>query len=157
MPMQRERVVQSGLCDYLRTDHPGIIFASDTAASLPLTKGLAVLQARHKNPSKGYPDLFIAAKRGKFAGCFIELKAEGERIFLRDGSVSTKEHIQNQHATLSQLRNEGYCAEFVIGLEQAKAFVDWYLAGADTTGDLLIERNADGDFRFTNTNTGEVF
>lgn len=101
--------------------------------------------------------MFIAARRGKFAGCFLELKAEGTRIFLQDGSISTIEHIQNQAKTLEKLRDEGYCAEFVIGLEQAKAFVDWYLAGADTTGDLLIQRNADGDFRFTNVETGEVF
>jgi hypothetical protein len=155
MPMHRERVIQSALCDHIRKEYPGVIFASDTAASLPLSKGLAVLQARHKSPSRGYPDLFIAAKRGKFAGCFIELKAEGERIFLKDGSVSTTEHIQRQNSTLAALRNEGYCAEFVIGYEQAQSFVDWYLTGAD--GDLLIERNKDGDFRFTNTGTGEIF
>lgn len=152
---QPERALQQAVCDHIRKEHPGVIFASDTAASLQLPKPLAIRQARFKNPSKGYPDLFIAAKRGIFAGCFLELKAAGERIFLRDGSLSKAEDTQRQAAVLAQLRNEGYCAEFVIGEDQALQFVDWYLAGAE--GNLLIERNQDGDFRFTNTNTGEVF
>lgn len=152
---QPERAIQQAVCDHIRQYYPGVVFASDTAASLKLPKSLAIRQARFKNPSRGYPDLFIAARRGKFNGCFIELKAEGERIFLKDGSISKAEDTQRQAAVLAQLRNEGYCAEFVIGEDQTIAFVDWYLGGAE--GDLLIERDQDGNFRFTNTGTGEVF
>lgn len=155
MIQQRERVVQQTLCDYIRREYPDVIFASDTAASLKLPKALAVRQARYKNPSKGYPDLFIAARRGKFNGCFMELKAEGERIFLQKGGLSQDKDVQRQNKVLERLREQGFCAEFVIGYEQCQAFVDWYLQGAE--GDLLIERNQNGDFRFTNTGTGEVF
>lgn len=155
MRQQRERVVQQALCDHIRQNYPDVIFASDTAASLQLPKPLAVRQARFKNPSKGYPDLFIAARRGKFNGCFMELKAEGERIFLQDGSLSQSKDVQRQNKVLEQLREQGFCAEFVIGYEQCQAFVDWYLDGAE--GDLLIMRNKAGEFVFTNTKTGEVF
>lgn len=155
MPRKREQVVQLAVCGHIRTEYPDVVFYSDFAAGLRLPIWLAALRKAMAS-GRGIPDLMIDCKRGEFGGLRLELKAEGERIWLKDGSVSKDKHVQEQYAVLEKLRKEGYCAEFAVGLEQAKGIVDWYMAGAEP-GSLLLERSSAGEQRFTNTNTGEVF
>lgn len=155
MPRKREQVVQLALCGHLRTEYPGVIFYSDFAAGLKLPIWLASLRKAMAS-GRGIPDLMVDAKRGDFGGLRLELKAEGERIWLKDGSISQDKHVQEQNKVLEALRAEGYCAEFAVGLEQGKGILDWYMAGAKRET-LLLELNRAGDQRFTNTETGEVF
>lgn len=151
----REQVVQRALCGYIKTRHPNVIFASDFAAGVKLPPYLAKMQSEFKS-DRGYPDIFVAAPRGEYAGLYLELKKEGERIYLKDGSISKDKHVTEQHIVLTRLRTAGYCAEFAVGLDQAIGLVDWYLAGAEA--DLRLERNAEtGEMRYTNLKSGEIF
>lgn len=152
---QRETIVQLALCRHVRTEYPTAIFTCDFAAGMKLPIGLAT-RRKAMSSGRGYPDFTLDVKRGEFAGLRIELKAEGERVWLQDGSYSKDKHIQEQAAVLEALRKEGYCAEFAIGTEQATMLVDWYMDGAEQ-GTLLLERSSDGEQRFTNTKSGEVF
>ncbi|MFA5172568.1 MAG: hypothetical protein WC426_13485 [Sulfuriferula sp.] len=155
MPKKREQVIQLALCGHIRSEYPDVVFYSDFAAGLKLPIWLAALRKAMAS-GRGIPDLMVDAKRGNFGGLRIEIKKEGERIYLKDGSISKDKHVQEQNTVLEKLRKEGYCAEFGIGLEQCQGIVDWYMAGADP-GSLLLERSSAGEQRFTNTNTGEVF
>lgn len=155
MPRRREQVIQLAVCGHIRSEYPDVIFFSDFAAGLRLPIWLASLRKQMAS-GRGIPDLMLDVKRGDFGGLRLELKQEGERIWLKDGSVSKDKHTQEQNAVLEKLRKEGYCAEFAVGLEQAIGIVDWYMAGAQP-GSLLFERSNQGDQRFTNTETGEVF
>lgn len=157
MVRQREQVVQLALCQHTRREYPDAIFTCDFAAGLKLPPWLAKLRAAMSS-GRGYPDYTLDVKRGDFAGLRLELKAEGEVVYKRDGTVraSKNDRLQIQHDTLEQLRKEGYCAEFAIGLDQATGILDWYMAGAEP-GTLLLERSSEGAQRFTNTKSGEVF
>lgn len=61
-------------------------------------------------------------------GLFIELKKEGTRLKKKNGEWAT-EHIAEQAKVLNDLRERGYCAEFAVGFDEAKAIVDKYLGG----------------------------
>lgn len=132
-----EHQVQLMLCKYLRAQYPKVIFASDYAAGIKLNKFQAAMQKMFKS-SRGYPDIFIALPRqrgvegagGMWCGLYLELKKPGARVWLKDGTLSTDKHIQEQAEMLQQLIKLGYCANFAVGFEQAKRIIDWYVKGA---------------------------
>ena len=57
----------------------------------------------------------------------MELKKEGESPFLKDGSLSTGKHIQEQNKSLMKFRSVGYLAVFAVGLDNAILTVDTYM------------------------------
>jgi hypothetical protein len=87
--------------------------------------------------SRGFPDLviydhglYLAAAGPPLPriGLALELKHQDckPKPILKDGSMSTDIHIQEQHAWLQQFRKLGFSAYFVLGFEQAKAKIDAY-------------------------------
>ncbi len=85
---------------------------------------------------RAWPDLFIAARRyyaptetdgEHYGGLFIELKREGTKVYRRDGSLVSSEHIQEQDEALKGLRLKGYIAEFAVGFDEARQLIDEYL------------------------------
>ena len=126
------------IAEYLQRRYPDVIYRFDLAADLKLTMGQA---AKHKrlHPKRGYPDLFIAQPKlnpgfvdtWKYEsnGLYLELKAEGNSPFKKDGTLKKDEHITEQAAFLLDLRSRGYKAEFAVGFEQAKKIIDEYLGG----------------------------
>ncbi len=120
-----EAVVHRQVCDHIRINYPGVIFASDGSGNF-LSKKQATEMAFLRS-GRGYPDLFIATPRNGFHGLFLELKAEGTRIMLKNGSMTVDKHIREQAAILEKLRSENYYAEFAIGYKAAEGIIDWYL------------------------------
>jgi hypothetical protein len=57
----------------------------------------------------------------------MELKREDESPFLKDGSISTGKHIQEQNKSLMKLRSVGYFACFAVGLDDAIQTVEAYM------------------------------
>lgn len=130
------------VCDYLRVRYPRALFRTDFASGLRMTMGQAI---KHKRLQSGraWPDLFIAepglyySTEGSvetYYGLFLELKKDGSRVYLKDGSLSIDPHIQEQAAVLKRLRQRGYRAEFVVGFKDARALIDEYLGAAE--GDI---------------------
>ena len=108
------------------------------------------------HPRRGYPDLFIAEPTAPkavkklyreneegaqavgyvfstkdnmdmFAGLYLELKAEGNSPYKKDGTLKKDEHLEEQNEMLENLRAKGYKAEFATGFEEAKKIIDDYL------------------------------
>jgi hypothetical protein len=124
--LKAEAKLHADICDHLRTEYPGVMFRTDFAAGVKMTIGQA---KKHKSlqSCSGWPDIFIAEPRGKFHGLFIELKAEGVTVYLKNGNLTSDKHIREQDAVHGQLEAKGYIARFAIGFVQAKYLIDCYL------------------------------
>lgn len=120
-----EEYLHIQICDYLRYRYPDVIFRTDFSSGIKLTIGQAT---KHKRLQSGraYPDLFIAEPMYDKHGLFIELKREGTRVYLKDGSLSTQRHLQEQGRVLNELRKRGYAAEFGVGYKQTTEIIDKY-------------------------------
>lgn len=132
MRVDREHQLYEKIARYLQLQYPSVIYRFDIAADLKLTMGQA---AKHKrlHPRRGYPDLFIAEKKWDvrliepYAGLYLEIKAEGNSPFKKDGTLKKDEHLKEQNEMLWNLRDKGYKAEFAVGFEEAKQIIDDYL------------------------------
>lgn len=124
--MTQEGVLHQQVCDYLRINHPEVIFRTDFAAGTKLTIGQA---RRHKRlqQSRAFPDLFIAEARKGFHGLFVELKAK--TIYKKDGSLLANPHVEEQVKVLEALQDRGYAAGFAVGFTEACEVIDGYLGG----------------------------
>lgn len=131
-----ELELQAQVADYLRLQHPDVLFHSDFGSGIKLTKGQAVKQKRLQGGRRAWPDMFIAqpAQRSceypdacyKF-GLFLELKRPGVKIYKKNGELVANEHIREQARMLEELRERGYMAEFACGFDEAKKIIDEYL------------------------------
>lgn len=124
---KKEESLQIQLANYMRLKHPEIVFRSDFAAGIKMSMGQAILHKRMQY-GKSYPDFFIAKPAGKYSGCFLELKKSREGVFLKDGSLSTIAHIQEQAAMLELLKSLSYFASFACGFDEATSIIENYLA-----------------------------
>jgi hypothetical protein len=124
-----EAILHRQVCDYIRARYPDVLFRTDFAAGIKMTMGQA---AKHKRlqSCRAWPDLFIAERNGgglgDYAGLFIELKAVN--IYKKDGGLLANSHLKEQAEVLARLIMAGYMAEFAVGLDQAIAIIDNYLA-----------------------------
>lgn len=121
-----EKAVRKNIAEYMQMQYKDVIYRFDLAADQRLSIGQAT-RNKKLQPLKGYPDMFIAASRNGFNGLFIELKRKDSGVFLKDGSLSTQEHFQQQAEVLERLRGEGYKAEFGVGFDKTKDIIDNYL------------------------------
>jgi hypothetical protein len=123
---QRERIIQRAIARDLNSYPTKIDFYCDWSSGAFLTVGQN--KARMAMASKnGWVDIFIAEPRNGFYGLFIELKKEGERVFLKDGSISKTAQIQKENDFLERMRAKGYKAEFGVGYYKAKRIYEEYL------------------------------
>lgn len=126
MAIQREHQIYRMIAEYLQMQYPHVVYRFDLAADLKLTAGQA---ARHKklHPVRGYPDLFIAEPRGGYHGLFIEIKADGNPPFKKDGGLRSGRHLAEQDAMLLRLRDKGYQALFAMGFEGVRRTIKEYM------------------------------
>lgn len=122
-----EYVVHQMVCKYIKAKYPNAVFNSDGAGQNQTSK-FARGQATMLRSSRGYPDLFLAVPKGTFHGLFLELKRENASVYLKNGTLSTNEHIQEQAEVLQKLVNAGYYADFGIGFDDAIKKIDWYMS-----------------------------
>lgn len=123
-----ESNLQLMVCRYLKLQYHDVIFRSDFAAGIKMTVGQA---RKHKSmqQDRAYPDLFIAEPVGGYHGLFLELKRDGVRVILKDGTLTSDKHIREQADTLKVLYSKGYAAAFAVGFDQAKKIIDDYMQG----------------------------
>ena len=130
--MKPEATLRQQVAEYLQLQYPDIIYRFDLAADLKLTAGQAV-RHKHLHPHRGYPDLFIAQPAilagHRFAGLYIELKAEGKNPYRKDGKLKKDKHLEEQAYMLHKLLQAGYFAVFCVGFEDCKQTIDGYLRG----------------------------
>lgn len=137
MPVAREHQLYEKIARYMQTEYPDVVYRFDIAADLKLTKGQAA-KFKRLHPDRGYPDLFIAKPRdglnmetggnpNYYAGLYIELKAEGNSPFRKNGTLKKDQHLEEQQMMLERLRYNGYKAVFATGFKETKAIIDGYL------------------------------
>lgn len=135
-----ESELQVALADYIRLRYPNVLFHSDFGSGIKLTKGQAMKQKRQNGGRRGWPDLFIAQSaprcvdgswKYEYYGLFLELKAEGNSPFKKDGALKKDEHLEEQWEMLQELEKRGYKARFATGFNEAKKLIDDYLGGTD--------------------------
>ena len=138
--IKKEEEKHLRVCDYLRKHYPDVLFRTDFSSGMKMTPGQA---AKHKKfqKSRAWPDLFIA-KPGQdvfrdsfsgekyhefFGGLFLELKAEGTKLYKKNGEMVANKHYREQAEMLERLRSNGYIAEFAVGYNQAIQIIQDYL------------------------------
>ena len=138
--IKKEETLHLKVCDYLRKNYPDVLFRTDFSSGMKMTPGQV---AKHKKfqKSRAWPDLFIT-KPGQdvfrdslsgekyhefFGGLFLELKAEGTKLYKKNGEMVANRHYREQAEMLKKLRDEHYYAEFVIGYEDAIKQIHEYL------------------------------
>ena len=124
MRANKEYQLYRDVAAYLRLQYPKVIYHFDLTG-LNLSKAQAGMTKAIQH-SSGYPDLFIAEPRAEFNGLFIELKADGTRIFKTDGSPAS-DHIAAQMNRLNELQDKGYDSYMVAGFDSVKTVIDGYL------------------------------
>ena len=129
--IKKEELLHLRICDYLRKNYPDVLFRTDFSSGMKMTPGQA---AKHKKFQKGraWPDLFIACSDRdgweiKECGLFLELKAEGTKLYKKNGEMVANKHYREQAEMLKKLRSEGYAAEFAIGYKDAIKQIHEYL------------------------------
>lgn len=129
--IKKEEKLHLKVCDYLRKNYPDVLFRTDFSSGMKMTPGQA---AKHKKFQKGraWPDLFIACSDRdgweiKECGLFLELKAEGTKLYKKNGEMVANKHYREQAEMLKKLRSEGYAAEFAIGYDEAIKQIHEYL------------------------------
>lgn len=129
--IKKEETLHLKVCDYLRKNYPDVLFRTDFSSGMKMTPGQA---AKHKKFQKGraWPDLFIACSDRdgweiKECGLFLELKAEGTKLYKKNGEMVANKHYQEQAEMLEKLRLNGYIAEFAVGYDQAIKIITDYL------------------------------
>ena len=124
--IKKEEEIHLRVCDYLRKNYPDVLFRTDFSSGMKMSPGQA---AKHKKfqKSRAWPDLFIAESNILASGLFLELKAEGTKIYKRNGEIRKNKHLIEQDKMLEELIKKGYRTRFVIGYDQAIFEIQQYL------------------------------
>jgi hypothetical protein len=125
MRASKEYQLYKNVAAYLRLQYPRVMYHFDLTG-VNLSKAQAGMTKAIQHCS-GYPDLFIAEPRKGSHGLYLELKAEGTRLFKRNCDLAS-DHLKQQASVLSDLRSKGYDAWFAVGFEEAKELIDKYLS-----------------------------
>lgn len=120
----REYQICKDISIYLRLQYPLVIFHWDLAG-LNLSRAQSGMM-KSIQFHRGFPDLFIAESRLGYNGLFIEVKAEGTRLYKRNFEAATP-HIGEQSEFMDGLRLKGYKCAFGIGFDECKSIIDSYL------------------------------
>lgn len=123
--MKSEEILHEEVARYIRLLYPKVIFNSDMSGiklSMFQSKKAAKLRS-----SRAFPDLVVYEPVDNYKGLFIELKADGVKIFKKDGSLVANKHIKEQAEMIEKLREKGYAAYFACGIDEAVKIIDDYL------------------------------
>lgn len=120
----KEYAVCKAIATYLRLQYPSVLFHFDLAG-LNLSKAQAGMTKALNG--RGWPDLIICepSKTGKYKALFIEVKAEGARLYNKPGYPATV-HIAEQMDMIGRLKFRGFYACFGVGLDACIKLIENY-------------------------------
>ena len=122
---KKEEQLSKSVSKYLKIQYPDVVFTCD-ASGVRLTMGQATALKAQRSVHK-IPDMIILKPNAEYHGLILELKSEDSSPYLKDGSLSKGQHIQEQNQTLTALLNIGYYAVFAVGFDNAKKIIDDYM------------------------------
>ena len=122
---KKEEQLSKAVSRYLKLQYPDVVFTCD-ASGVRLTMGQATALKAQRSVHK-IPDMIILKPNAEYHGLILELKSDDSSPYLKDGSLSKGQHIQEQNQTLTTLLNIGYYAVFAVGFDNAKKIIDDYM------------------------------
>jgi len=122
----KENDLHIAICDYIKLQYKGIIFTSENSGLRVFWK--QAKQLKRTRSCAGLPDIWILEPRKGYHGLLLEIKRDGTKIYKKDGDIRQDNHLKEQEEVLHQLKQKGYMAEFVVGFDNAKAILDYYLS-----------------------------
>lgn len=123
-----EKELHLAICKYIKMQYPSILFSSEQSGLR-----VSMYQAKQLKATRscsGLPDIMIFEPRKNYYGLFLEIKKEGTKVYKKDGDLRSDTHLAQQEEILHQLKQKGYFAEFIVGFDQAKAVIDYYLSAS---------------------------
>lgn len=120
---QSEKILHRKVCDYLQEYYPHVYFDSDSSG-IRVGQGMAN-QLKQTRSSHAHLDLTVLEPSREFKALILELKVKTP--FLKDGSLSTEAHIQDQFITMCLLESKGYKCMWCWSLDQAITIFQNYL------------------------------
>lgn len=117
--------VHVAVCTWLKVQHPQVIFRSDLGG-IRLTINQA-RKAKALQHSRAYPDLFVAEPRCGYNGLFIEIKAESDDLFNKNGTFLKSERLFEQAKMMEELEKRRYYCDFKVGFDLTKDLIREYL------------------------------
>lgn len=123
MQQHKEYTLYKQIAQYLRIAFPSARFHYDYAGN-NLSKAQSGMM-RAIQHSKGFPDLTIINPAGGIL--FLELKAEGNNVFKKNGEFISDDHVAEQAQWITALQQAGYDAHFAVGFDQAQNYIDNFL------------------------------
>tara|TARA_R110002072_G_scaffold163768_2_gene316593 strand:+ start:5420 stop:5773 length:354 start_codon:yes stop_codon:yes gene_type:complete len=114
MALNKEANLQYRFCVYMQLQYPKIRYCASLGGIRTSIKQ-AVL-AKKTGYVKGFPDMQICKVNSKYAGLFLEIKAD-----------KTCYPSKEQKQWVADLNEEGYYAKVVKGLEECMDVLDWYM------------------------------
>tara|TARA_R110000782_G_scaffold182008_1_gene272231 strand:+ start:100 stop:471 length:372 start_codon:yes stop_codon:yes gene_type:complete len=121
-----EEQIHIQICNYIKVKYPSVLFTSENSGLRVFWKQAKMLKAMRS--CSGLPDIMIFEPRKQKAGMFLEVKKEGTKIYKRDGDLRKDKHLNEQEEILHRLKQKGYFAEFVVGFDEARSIIDWYMS-----------------------------
>ena len=98
--------IQLQLCKWIKLQYPNLLFRSDIQSAGKLSPQMQNIK-QILDPFKSWPDVQIYLPKGQYIGLHIELKRINSGTFLKDGSLSSGKHVQEQaemHKACSNLQ-----------------------------------------------------
>lgn len=142
---QTEEGLQRRCCNYISRTYPSIIYFADASGvKMSDTKRMSMVSMR--STGDRIPDLIIDHSSRGYFGARFEVKPEGTILYKKDGTlrkqpyvrkfkngtVKRGDHLAEQAATLHKYNDRGYFARFVVGFEDFKHKIDWYMENEQT-------------------------
>lgn len=123
----KEQDIYNQLSQWLKLQHPNLIWRWDFAAGQKMSVGMA-MRMKKMQCGVAYPDFFLAVPKGIYGGLYLEIKVDGFDLYQkRDKSKFASTHIEDQWNCLKRLNDSGYAAFFGIGFEASKRIIEAYL------------------------------
>jgi len=123
----KEQDVYNQLSQWLKLQHPNLIWRWDFAAGQKMSVGMA-MRMKKMQCGVAYPDFFLAKPSSLHHGLYIEIKVDGFDLYQkRDKTKYLNEHIEAQAECLNRLNFYGYYAVWGIGFDNCKRIIETYL------------------------------
>ena len=122
---ESEALAHKRFARYLKDDFPKVRFLSNLSGE-QFSKGQA-MNVRDLQSHNSAPDVMIFAARQNYCGLAVEMKAENESPYRKDGTLKKSKHLEGQLEYLEYLRSEGWKAEFAAGSKEAISIAYHYL------------------------------
>jgi hypothetical protein len=117
---------QLAFCKWLKMQYPRVLFRSDIQSAGKLSPAMQNIKSII-DPFRGFPDITIYLKRGRFCGLMLEMKRLNSGLYLKDGSLSNAKHVQEQNKMHEFLRDNAWKVEFAEGMDEAKIKFEEYV------------------------------